>query len=80
MKSGYAYATGYKPSLNQKINETLKQIGSLSESDLEHLHETYLSPTRLSEKIEIVGSPSDGQNRAGDGDDRRRHRLHHQLH
>ena len=57
----YVYATGYNPSLNQKINETLKQSGSLSESDLEHLHETYLSPARLSEKIEIVGSQVMGE-------------------
>ena len=25
----YAYATGYQPSLNQKINETLKEKGTL---------------------------------------------------
>jgi diguanylate cyclase len=57
----YAYATGYKPSLNQKINETLKQSGSLSESDLQHLYETYLSPVRLSEKIESVGTQVMGE-------------------
>jgi diguanylate cyclase len=52
----YTYATGYKPSLNQKINETLKQSGALSESDLEHLYATYVSPVRLSEKIDNVGN------------------------
>jgi diguanylate cyclase len=51
----YAYATGYKPSLNQKINETLKEGGSLSDSALEQIYETYLSPVRLSEKIDDVG-------------------------
>jgi diguanylate cyclase len=57
----YTYATGYKPSLTQKINETLKQSGSLSESDLEQLYETYLSPVRLSDKIDDVGSQVMGE-------------------
>jgi diguanylate cyclase len=41
----YAYATGYQPSLNQKINETLQESGELSETALEQIYETYLSPT-----------------------------------
>ena len=48
----YAYATGYHPSLNQKINETLQQSGALSDADLDQIHETYLSPTRLTDRIE----------------------------
>jgi diguanylate cyclase len=52
----YTYATGYKPSLNQKINEALKQNGSLSEKELEEIYETFLSPVHLSEKIDNVGS------------------------
>jgi len=52
----YSYATGYKPSLNQKINEALKHNGSLSEKELEEIYETFLSPVRLSEKIDNVGS------------------------
>jgi len=52
----YAYATGYWPSLNQKINETLKATGTLSEADLEEIYATFLAPTRLSEKIDNVGS------------------------
>jgi diguanylate cyclase len=57
----YAYATGYHPSLNQKINETLKQSGGLSESDLEQIYETYLSPARLTERIDKVGSQVKGE-------------------
>ena len=38
----YTYATGYNPSLNQTINETLAQNGTLTDADLEqvyyHLH------------------------------------------
>jgi diguanylate cyclase len=51
----YAYATGYHPSLNQKINELLQQSGGLTDADLEQVYETYLSPTRLTERIDKVG-------------------------
>jgi diguanylate cyclase len=57
----YSYATGYLPSLNQKINETLQQSGGLSETDLEAIYETYLSPTRLTERIDKVGSQVMGE-------------------
>jgi len=52
----YAYATGYQPSLNQKINETLQQTGTLSEAALEAIYETYLAPSRLSDRIGSVGT------------------------
>jgi diguanylate cyclase len=52
----YAYATGYKPSLNQQINEALKQKGSLTEAELDRLYAAHLSPVRLSEKIDNVGT------------------------
>jgi diguanylate cyclase len=57
----YAYATGYHPSLNQKINETLNQNGVLSDADLEQIYETYLSPTRLTERIDTVGNKVMGE-------------------
>jgi len=57
----YAYATGYQPSLNQKINETLQQNGTLSDADLEHIYETYLSPTRLTDRIDKVGNKVMGE-------------------
>lgn len=57
----YAYATGYQPSLNQKINELLSQNGSLSESDIENVYDTYLAPTRLTDKINNVGSKVMGE-------------------
>jgi len=57
----YAYATGYHPSLNQKINETLQQSGGLTEADLEQIYDTYLSPTRLTERIDKVGSQVMGE-------------------
>lgn len=50
----YAYATGYNPALNQTINENLAGNGNLTENDLERVYATYLSPTRLSERIDSV--------------------------
>ena len=57
----YAYATGYHPSLNQRINETLKSSGVLAEANLENIYATYLSPTRLTERIDEVGSQVKGE-------------------
>jgi diguanylate cyclase len=57
----YAYATGYHPSLNQRINETLKEKSALSEADLDEIYATYLSPTRLSDRIDTVGSKVMGE-------------------
>lgn len=51
----YAYATGYHPSLNETINETLSRSGQLSEADIDRIYDTYLSPIRLSERIDKVG-------------------------
>ena len=57
----YAYATGYHPSLNQTINETLQRHGALSDADLEKIHQTYLSPARLTDRIDSVGSHVKGE-------------------
>ena len=51
----YAYATGYHPSLNETINEILSRSGRLTEADIEKIYETYLSPTRLGDRIGKVG-------------------------
>lgn len=52
----YAYATGYHPSLNEAINGILSRRGRLTDADIEQICNTYLSPTRLSERIDNVGS------------------------
>jgi len=53
----YAYATGYNPSLNKSINETLSRNGgSLSAADVDQIYETYLSPARLTDRLDNVGS------------------------
>jgi diguanylate cyclase len=50
----YHYATGYNPSMNQLINETLSRNGRLGETDIDEIYETYLSPTRLTDRIDRV--------------------------
>src|SRR5689334_3149269 len=57
----YAYASGYHPALNQQINATLKAKGTISEADLVHIYEKFLSPTRLTERIDLVGSQVKGE-------------------
>ncbi|MBX9775095.1 MAG: GGDEF domain-containing protein [Xanthobacteraceae bacterium] len=52
----YTYATGYNPSLNQMINEMLSRNGTLRDADIEQIYETFLSPSRFTERIDRVGS------------------------
>ncbi len=52
----YHYATGYNQPLNQPINETLAKNGTLSETDLEQIYDTYLSDSRFGERIDTVGT------------------------
>jgi diguanylate cyclase len=52
----YTYATGYNPTLNESINEALSRKGSLSTVDLDQIYDTYLSPTRLTDRIDTVGA------------------------
>ena len=51
----YAYATGYNPSLNQTINQTITRNGTLTAAEVDQIYETYLSPVRLSDRIDNVG-------------------------
>jgi diguanylate cyclase len=57
----YAYATGYHPELNQAINDSLRRSGTLSAAELDQIHETYLSPTRLTDRIGGIGAKAVGQ-------------------
>ena len=75
----YTYATGYNPSLNQTINETLTRNGTLSEADIDQIYETYLSPQPLHRPHRQRRLAGHGRDRAGHGDDRRRRRLCHRT-
>ncbi|GLK80988.1 GGDEF domain-containing protein [Methylopila turkensis] len=52
----YTYATGYNSALNRAINEALERGPVIAEADLDLLYETYLSPLRLSERVDHVGT------------------------
>jgi len=52
----YQYATGYNPDLNKSINETLARNGTLGETDVDKIYNTFLSANRASERIDTVGS------------------------
>ena len=57
----YEYASGLHPALNQQVNATIKAKGTVSESDLTQIYENYLSPARLTERIDEVGSQVKGE-------------------
>ena len=57
----YNYATGYNTSLNQTINEALARGGTLTEADIDKIHQTYFSPSRLTDRIERVGTKVKGE-------------------
>jgi diguanylate cyclase len=52
----YQYATGYNQGLNRAINEALAQKGTLAEADIDSIYNTYISSTRVSDRIDSVGS------------------------
>jgi diguanylate cyclase len=52
----YHYATGYNQSLNRTINETLARKGNLGDGELEEIHSSYISATRLTQQIDTFGA------------------------
>ena len=57
----YNYATGYNPSLNQKVNETLSTSGTLSDADIELIYTTFISPTRFVDEVGTVNAKLSGE-------------------
>ncbi|MBM3531226.1 MAG: diguanylate cyclase [Alphaproteobacteria bacterium] len=52
----YAYATGHNQSLNQSINEQWASKGTLTDGDMEQFYASYISSTRITDKLDNVGS------------------------
>jgi diguanylate cyclase len=52
----YNYATGYNPALNQLINQTLEQKGTLGEADLEEIYVTYIAAGQTTDRIDTVNA------------------------
>jgi diguanylate cyclase len=57
----YSYATGYNPSLNQMINEMLARDGTLTEANINRIYDSFISPTRLTDRIDDVGTQVKGE-------------------
>src|SRR3974390_1618870 len=52
----YRYATGYYPELNRAINQMLAQKPELSDADIDDIYASHLSPSRVTTRIDSVGS------------------------
>jgi diguanylate cyclase len=57
----YQYATGYTPDLNRAINDTLAQTGTLTDADIDHFYNAYLSPNRVSHRLGTLGTRMAGE-------------------
>lgn len=57
----YTYVTGYNPSLNQAINEMLARDGTLADAQIDQIYESFISPSRLTKRIDDVGSQVMGE-------------------
>ena len=51
----YSYAAGFNHALNKSINDIIRARGKITLSELEHLYEQFVAPTRISERIDEVG-------------------------
>src|SRR5215831_5673688 len=57
----YNYATGYNQTLNQKVNDALSSSGTLSDADIDYIHSTFISPTRIVDEIGAVNAKISGE-------------------
>ena len=57
----YNYATGYNQTLNQKVNDALSSNGTLSDADIDYIHSTFISPTRIVDEIGAVNAKISGE-------------------
>ena len=52
----YTYAAGFNRSLNKAINDILRAEGKISVTQLDTVYNEHLSPSRLSDRVDEVGS------------------------
>ncbi|MDN3719255.1 hypothetical protein QW131_08590 [Roseibium salinum] len=52
----YTYSAGYNQGLNRAINDTIKANGRISTDEMLTLYGRFLSPTRLGDRLDEVGS------------------------
>jgi diguanylate cyclase len=52
----YAYSTGRNPALNETINQIIKRHDGMTISELDHIHQEYISLSGVVDRIEDVGT------------------------
>ncbi|WP_299470599.1 GGDEF domain-containing protein [uncultured Roseibium sp.] len=52
----YTYSAGYNQGLNRAINDTIKNNGRISTDEMLNLYGRFLSPTRLGDRLDEVGT------------------------
>ena len=51
----YAYASGYHTELSDAVNALISEHGAISQDQLDAIYEQFLSPGRITDKIDVVG-------------------------
>lgn len=52
----YTYSCGFNRALNKAVNDILRKYRRISPTDVQRIYEEHLAPTRLSNRVEEVGS------------------------
>ncbi len=52
----YTYSAGFNNKLNKAVNDALRTRGQIGSEEVEKLYEQFLSPSRISDQIDEVGS------------------------
>ncbi|HOV04177.1 MAG TPA: GGDEF domain-containing protein [Kaistiaceae bacterium] len=52
----YTYAAGFNHDLNKSVNEILRARGRLTSEETGHLYDQFLSPLKVSDRVEQVGN------------------------
>jgi diguanylate cyclase len=52
----YTFATGHNAALNKAVNAVLARNGTITDHDVEEIHDSYLSPLRFSDRVDMVGA------------------------
>lgn len=57
----YTYSCGFNRALNKVINDLLREYGTVTPGEVQRIHDEFLSPTRLTNRVEEVGSAVGGE-------------------
>jgi diguanylate cyclase len=57
----YSYCSGFNAELNKAINDILRERGEITLDEVQAIYSTFLSPSRLSDRIDEVGASISGE-------------------